>query len=119
MDAPDGRRAVTGGRAPSARPSLPALAGGRVPSPLRRATAAVTLLTLLPVSYFVASLAVARQPVTHAVTWNVPLLAASVLIGALAIATARRLTDRRPASPWLAAATLLPTVATLHSTGLI
>lgn len=77
------------------------------------------LVTLLPVSYFVASLAISRPPAPQAVSWNVPLLAASVLIGMVALAAARTLTDRRPASPWLATATLLPAAATLHSTGLI
>ena len=77
------------------------------------------LLTLLPVSYFVASLSVSSTPTGQSLSWNVPLLAASVLIAGVALATTRALTDHPPTSPWLATAVIPPALATLHTTGLI
>jgi hypothetical protein len=100
MDAPERRRA---------------LAGGRVPAPVRRLGAGATLVVLLGVSYFVASLTGVgpRSPGAHPVITQMPLLVVSVLIGAVGIGAARRMVDRRPASPWLAAAVLVPVLATL------
>lgn len=84
-----------------------ALAGGRMPEGPRWALALGTLVVLLGVSYFVASFAA-----------NVPLLVVSVLIGAVGIATARRVFDRGWISPWLAAAVVLPALAVVRESGL-
>ncbi|HEY3685505.1 MAG TPA: hypothetical protein VGL93_20920 [Streptosporangiaceae bacterium] len=94
MDAPERRRA---------------LAGGRVPEPVRWAGAGLTLAVLLGVSSFVASLTDFHSPGTH-----LPLLIVSVLIAAVGIGAARRIVDRRPASPWLAAAVIVPALVALY-----
>jgi hypothetical protein len=77
---------------------------------VRRLGAAATLVSLLGVSYFVASLTGvgSRAPGAHPVITQLPLLIVSVLIGAVGIGVARRLVDRRAASPWLAAAVIVP-----------
>lgn len=105
MDAPEGRRP---------------LAGGRVPVAVRRAGAAVTLAVPLAVSYFVASLVTFDlRPDGARLISNIPLLVASILIGATGIAAARRILDHRPASPWLTASLILPAVAALQEANVL
>lgn len=102
MDAPERQRA---------------LAGGRIPATVRWLTAGVTLVTLLGVSYFVASFIGFDLP--HRMVSNVPLLVASVVIGAVGIGVSRRLVDRRAASPWLAVSVVAPLLAALQESGVL
>ena len=93
-----------------------ALAGGRMPEGLRWTLALGTLVVLLAVSYFVASFI--GFDLRHWMIANVPLLVVSVLIGAVGIAAARRIFDRRWISPWLAAAVVAPALAAVRESGL-